>query len=466
VLQGFVFTIATLRAAIARVAGLRWAQIGPMDLALFAAGALTIWNAVPQFGVDFWGVPFWLAWLAGTTVAGGSLALARLSFGRPLRAPGDPRAAGGTVGIQTVGTVLLTGIFVSWILYDFHFWQQTRHLYDLNVYLGSASRWLDGGRPYVSAPLTSWPFTARDDYFLYPPVLLPFFGLLSKLPEAPVALAWTGLMVGCAYKAFRSLGLSRRWSFMLLAFPPIVIGFESGNIASLTFLLFTAGFRAGGTLIAGGIFKVQTGFPALWLVRERRGRAIVFGVAAILLLVLATLPIVGLHSWIDWWEGLGFRATSQSAVPALYGYSYAKVVPALAYTAISAVFVVAALLFRGRRGLAALGLATVFASPALWPHGFAFALPAVFMLESGTGVWLVLGAGAFGSNMWLLFMAGWVAVLAGGRRPSGALHPFVGSDGVWSDRRKQGPIRRTAPPPSFAARVPDSPTVAAPIVQN
>jgi len=124
------------------------------------------------------------------------------------------------------------------------------------------------------------------------------------------------------------------------------------------------------------------------------------------------------------------------------------------------------LLFRGRRGLAALGLATVFASPALWPHGFAFALPAVFMLESGTGVWLVLGAGAFGSNMWLLFMAGWVAVLAGGRRPSGALHPFVGSDGVWSDRRKQGPIRRTAPPPSFAARVPDSPTVAAPIVQN
>jgi hypothetical protein len=451
--QGILSTVASVRGALARAAGLRWARIGRLDLAVFGAGALTIWNAVPQFAEDFWGVPFLAAWIGGTAGVAALILVARRLVRPSGSAPGGPRALG---GLRAFESVLLIGIVVSWILYDFHFWQQTCHLYDLNVYLGSASRWMAGGHPYVSAPLTEWPFTARNDYFLYPPPLLPFFAVLSKLPEAPVALGWTALMVGCAYKAFRMLGIDRRWSLVLLTFPPVVIGFESGNVASLTFLLFTAGYRTGASLIAGGIFKVQTGFPALWLIRERRGRAIIVGAGVMLLIVIGTLPLVGLDSWRAWWEGLGYRATSQSAVPALYGYSYAKVVPATVYALAALAFVGAALLFRGRRGLAALGLAVIFGSPALWPHGFAFALPAVLMLESGTAVWLVLGAGAFGPNMWLLFAAGWLAVAAVGRRPSGALHPLLGTDGVWPDRRRPRLVRRLAPMSALAPPIPDA----------
>jgi hypothetical protein len=341
---------------------------------------------------------------------------------------------------------LPVAVVVSWVLYDTLFWGQTTQLYDLNVYLGSAARWLDGGQPYLTAALTAWPSSARADFFLYPPPLLPVFAALSRLPGGPVDAAWVAFLVGCAYKAYRLLGLPRIWSVALLAFPPMTIGFESGNIASLTFLLFVAGVRAGGALVVAGIFKAQTGLPALWLIRQRRWRGILAGVAALAAVSLVTLPLVGFDSWFAWWAGLGYRAVSQATVRAMYGYSEAQAVPGWLFATISAGFVALALIFRGRRSLAGLGLASIFASPALWPHGFVFALPALLMLENGAFVWLLLGVGAWGTNMWLLFWAGWLAVLAARRIPSGRLHPMAGTDGPWPSPTGALPARRATPP--------------------
>jgi hypothetical protein len=365
------------------------------------------------------------------------------------RTGATPSAAGSApTRLPSLGLILVVGIVVSWALYDLWFWGQTRQLYDLDVYLGSAARWLAGGQPYMTAPVTAWPSSPAADFFLYPPPLLPVFGALSKLPEGPVDVGWVAFLVACAYKSYRVLGLPRVWSLALLAFPPVAIGFESGNVASLTFLLFAAGVRAGGALVVDGLFKTQTGLPALWLIRQRRWRGILAGAAVVVAVVLATMPLVGPHSWQDWWAGLGYRAASQSAVPALYGYSYAKEYPGWAFAAIAAGLVVVALLFRGRRGLAALGLASIFASPALWPHGFVFSLPALLMLENGAAVWLVLGAGSVGPNMWHLFNVAWIAVLAARRLPFGSLHPLAGTDGPWpnplSAQRTRGAAHPTA----------------------
>ena len=435
---------------LARVASLRWARVGGLDLAVPAAAVLVVFNAIPQLGRDLWGVPFWLAWALVTATAAAALLASRMIGGTDL-----------TARLARPEVVLLAGIVASWVLYDILFWQQPNNLYDLNVYLGSAARWLDGGQPYMTAAVSSWPSGPRNDFFLYPPPLLPVFGLLSRLPDAPVAVGFTAGAVACAYKAYRWLGLSRAYSLALLTFPPVMIGFESGNIASLTFLLFAVAVKSGGTLIVDGLFKVQAGVPALWLIRQRRWRGVLAGTAVVLVIVLVTLPIVGLDSWRAWWDGLGYRAASQAEVPALYGYSYAKVLPGIAYSALCVAFVGLALLFRGRPGLAALGLASVFASPALWPHGFVFALPAVLMLESGAAVWLILGAGAFGPNMWLLFMAGWVAVLGARRMPAGRLHPLLGRDGPWPRRLAPRLARRSTSPPgagNAGARAADTTT--------
>jgi hypothetical protein len=424
---------------LARIAGLRWARLGGFDLAVPAAIGIVIWTALPQLGRDFGGVPFGVAWIAATVTI---VALLRLRPHTPVAAA----AASGSARVSTLGLILVVGVVVSWLLYDILFWSQTIRFYDLDVYLGSAARWLDGGRPYMTAPVTAWPSSAGSDFFLYPPPLLPVFGVLSRLPRDPVVVGWIGLLLACAYKSFRVLGLSRTLSLALLAFPPVAIGIESGNVAAVTFLLFAAGVRAGGSLIVDGLFKVQTGLPALWLIRGRRWRGLVAGVAVLALFIVATLPLVGLDSWRAWWDGLGYRAASQASVPALYGYSYAGMLPGWFFIAMSVALVGLALLFRGRRGLAALGLASIFASPSLWPHGFVFALPALLTLESGTAVWLLLGAGAFGSNMWLLFYGGWLAVVVARRLPSTGLHPLAGTDGPWPNRHAPRPARRAAAP--------------------
>ncbi len=429
---------ASARGWLARILGLRWARIGSFDLAVPAAIAVVIGYAVPQLGRDIGGVPFGVAWIVATAAI---VALLLLLSRRPRAA-----ASAAGAGPSALGLTLVVGIVVSWILYDVLYWSQTIHLYDLDVYLGSASRWLDGGQPYMTAAVTTWPTSAGVDFFLYPPPLLPVFAALSRLPEGFVAAGWVVFLVACAYKSFRFLGLPRIWSVALLAFPPVAIGFESGNVASLTFLLFVASFRAGGALVVEGLFKVQTALPALWLIRERRWRGILAGAAVLGAIVLVTLPLVGLDSWRAWWDGLGYRAASQAAVPSLFGYSYAGALPAAVFTALAAAFVGLALLFPGRPGLAALGLASIFASPSLWPHGFVFALPALLMLESGTAVLMLLGAGAFGPNMWLLFGGAWIAVVAARRLPSGSLHPLAGTDGPWPSPTAPCPTRRSIPP--------------------
>jgi hypothetical protein len=436
---------------------------------------LVVGYAVPQLGRDVAGVPFWLAWLiatpgvlfvlrafgwvsratTATTTAAAPTTAAPIAAAVSVRT----RPAGYAFALRRLTTLqmaLVAQIAVVWVLYDILLWQPPSHLYDLNVYLGAAERWMNGGQAYVTTVLTNWPSTARADFFLYPPPLLPFFALLSQLPAAPVAATWTASQLACWYRAFRILGLPPSLSLLLLAFPPVMIGLESGNVAGLTFLLFVAAVRAGGWLVVDGIFKVQSGIPVLWLLRQRRWRGLLAGMAAVSAIVLVTLPLVGVDSWRAWWAGLGYRASSQAFVDALYGYSYAKELSAPAYVAACGALMVVALAFRGRRGLAALGLASLFASPALWPHGFVFALPAVLMLESGTAVWLVLGAGAFGPNMWLLFGGGWLAVAAARRFPAGRLHPLAGTDGPWP--RPIGPPGRdrAAPPPAPGNAAPPS----------
>jgi hypothetical protein len=462
VVQGLLSFVAAGRGWLANLASLRWARPGGLDLAVPAAMVVVVAYAVPQLGRDVAGNPFWLAWFLATaavvlglravgwtaraTADGATTTTARTASAAALSGRSSPaRPDFALRRLTTLQLALVIQIAVAWVLYDVLLWLPASHLYDLNVYLGASERWMNGGGAYMSSVLAEWPSSARADFFLYPPPLLPLFALLSQLPAAPVAAAWTAFQLACWYRAFRILGLAPNLSLLLLAFPPVMIGLESGNVAGLTFLLFVVAVRAGGALVVDGIFKVQSGIPVLWLLRQRRWRGLLAGTAVITAILLVTLPLVGVDAWRAWWAGLGYRASSQALADALYGYSYAKWLPAPVYVAACAALTAVALAFRGRRGLAALGLASIFASPALWPHGFVFALPAVLMLESGTAVWLVLGAGAFGPNMWLLFGGGWLAVLAAGRLPAGHLHPLDGTDGPWP-RPGPRPARRTTPP--------------------
>ncbi|MFI5260075.1 MAG: hypothetical protein ACHQ01_10790, partial [Candidatus Limnocylindrales bacterium] len=170
--------LASVRGWLARIAGMHWARIGGLDLVLPVALLLVIWHASSLLGRDLAGIPFGLVWAVATA----SVVLA-VRVIPAIAAASDARAARArSARIPMLRLALPAAVVVSWVLYDILFWGQTVQLYDLNVYLGAAARWLNGGQPYLTAALTAWPSTARADFFLYPPPLLPVFGALSRLP--------------------------------------------------------------------------------------------------------------------------------------------------------------------------------------------------------------------------------------------------------------------------------------------
>jgi hypothetical protein len=336
--------------------------------------------------------------------------------------------------------LLVAEVVAIWLVHDQHLLDHANHSYDLGVYVAAGSHWLAGQPVYLPGPITELPHRAADDFFLYPPPLIPVLALAARLPFGLLAGAWAVVSFGCALLAFRLLGLGWPWAILMLAFPALVKGAESGNVANLTFLLFAAGYRYGPALVVGVLFKIQTGIPALWLARERRWRDIVIGILIVGVVCLVTLPIVGVASWHDWLAGLGYRQQSQVNLPILNGLSLAGALPFAAFAAVSAVAIAIAFVLGGRRGLAGLGLASVVASPSLWPHGFLMALPAVFGFASGSLLWLALGLGADAWwGLWLTAALGAVSVLA--RRwedrpiAPDVTHPLGGTFGPWARDR-------------------------------
>jgi len=91
-------------------------------------------------------------------------------------------------------------------------------------------RWMNGGQAYVTRS-DHLPSTARATSSSIRRRCCRSFALLSQLPVATVAATWIAFQIACWYRAFRILGLPPSLSLLLLAFPPVMIGLESGNVA-------------------------------------------------------------------------------------------------------------------------------------------------------------------------------------------------------------------------------------------
>lgn len=328
-------------------------------------------------------------------------------------------------------------VVATWAVHDARLGLIVNHFYDLQVYLAAGHHALSHQPVYLLAPLAALPSSAAKDFFLYPPPLIPFFEVLAKLPFGLVSVLWLAGLVAAAFVAFRLLGLTWRWSLLLLAFPPLLKGFESGNVASVLFLAVAAGYRFGPGLVAGTLFKVQSVIPLAWLVREQRWRDLVTGGVLVAAICVVSLPLTGIVAWHDWLAGLGYRAQSQGALPILYGASIARALPSVVFGAVAVAAVAAIFLLRGRRGLAASGIATIVASPTLWPHGFVMAIPALLGAPAAAIVWAGFGFGTLDSlGPWIFTVLAGAMLLA----PSWAdvpvdsqlSHPLGGQTGPWS----------------------------------
>ena len=271
-------------------------------------------------------------------------------------------------------------------------------LRDLHLYLNAGAAFMNHGAVYMTTAIHSYPKAGLEYLpFLYAPPTLPFLGLLSELPRGLVDVLWVGGSVAAVVFSLRAFGLAWRWALLALIWTPIEQGLFTGNIAIPSLLVLGAAMRYGGGLVLGPLLKPQNGIVSLWLIRERAWRRLGGGLVALLLLLVATVPLTGIDLWRQWFLGLTAYQESQGYLHGLYGVGLGRYVPMWAFLAIAAFTLVAALWVRGREGLARLGLASVVASPSLWSHGFVFAIPSFLRLRAE---WLWLVAGMMSIGQW------------------------------------------------------------------
>jgi hypothetical protein len=297
--------------------------------------------------------------------------------------------------------LLVMTAIASWAPY-LDFMILSRPFRDAGLYLVAGGQFARGTVPYITAPMTSRMADLTMLPYLYPPFTLPFFAALSKLPHVLGIAIIVGLCVAAVVVGLRLLGTQWRFMPLLLAWPPLAIGMQVGNVACIAFFLLAATWRYGAAAPLTGVFKAQSGVVALWLVRERRWRSLVIGCAAIAGLILVTLPLTGVVIYGDWIRGLGYFQASTVKLPDIKGMALQRYLPATVAVAVAIGAVVIGLLARGRQGLARLGIAAIVASPTLYVHGLALALPGILMLDSAA-VWGVLAV-----SVWV----GWVGLAA------------------------------------------------------
>ena len=319
-------------------------------------------------------------------------------------------------------------------------------LRDLGIYLKAGNHFLAGQPVYITAPLHARPDDLSNYPFLYPPLTLPLFGLLSALPEIVAQVMWVAASVALGIVAVRAMGLRWRWAILSLLWPPMFQGLLVGNVAVPALALFALAPAFGSGLVVAAIFKSYTGVTGLWLVRERRWVDLLRGIGLVTLAAAVTLPLTGVRAWQDWIGALHLYQLSQEFVPALYGFGLARFLPLWLFLALSAGALVAALTRGGKDGLARLGTATVVASPSLWGHGMLMTIPSMLSLRPMLA-WLAIAVATVPDGIqwwWLVAIVAASWVLPGLRRETASaearprrdswLDPLVpGGSGPWPD---------------------------------
>lgn len=306
---------------------------------------------------------------------------------------------------------------------------------DFLIYRHAGAAFLAAAPVYLAAPLHAYPANPGDLPYLYPPPTLPFAAMLAVPPEPIAAAGWVAFSALAVLLALRRFGLSWAWALAAIAWPPVFVGLYVGNVAVPAAALFALGPSLGWSLVLGPVLKPQDAIPALWVLRTGRWRQLAVGVSVLLALVIGTLPLTGLDRWMQWLGALVAYRQSQAIMPGLYGASLSHLLPYGAFLLVAGIAVVLALRYRGRRGLAALGLASTAVSPVLWAHGFIVAAPAFLMLGApllwtAVGLTSLLNTGP-GWQLVMLLGALPLAVAWTRHRAGEPWHPLGPAAGPW-----------------------------------
>ncbi len=348
----------------------------------------------------------------------------------PIREVFDQTSPANRVLVLGLGIVLLAAIALA--LPGFVTWTPA---VDLDIPLRATSRWTSGGQPYLVSSFAEIEGSGLP--FLYPPWLLPLLTPFAGLPRGVVEGAW--LAAGLLVATWTCRRLSIPWLAvpLVLLWPPFAEGLVTGNVQLWQLAAFAALFyvpggawrpaartsggrvrddATDGLLAAGvGALKYSQLLPVAWLLR-RRWRAAVASAAALVTVIVATLPFTGVAIYGDWLDQLG-RAADPSWAPA--GAPLAFIVGRPAALAATAAAVLGVFFVRGRDAGAWVGIALLVAAPSIHGYGMLFLLPALLTIRRDLAIALAVIVARYNPyGWWLSILVAALALAASNRFPA------------------------------------------------
>lgn len=276
--------------------------------------------------------------------------------------------------------------------------------YDFAAYDDAARRLVVGVSVFLPDTAARYAAGAYEGLYLYPPQLAIALIPLTVVDPAGATMAWLLIRLGLLAAGCALLPVARPTRLLTFAVAcvsyPVLFDLNLGNVSVVVFALTALAWRTSkapvGPFAHAALIAIRFPFGiffAQWLV-QRRWRAIGWTLGAGLLLVLLSLPIVGVATYVDYvaiLRGLPDITTGEHNL-SLKTTALAVGVPAALASAtvpIGYLAGLAAVVFAARRrdedvAFAVTAVATLLVSPFIHPHYLVMLLvPAALLADRG-----------------------------------------------------------------------------------
>ncbi len=317
--------------------------------------------------------------------------------------------------------------------------------YDYTAYADAAQRLEQTGSLYQAETLAGPYRPGPSGLYMYAPPFGVAVAALGGLDAETAAVAWyllhlSLLAVACALLPVPAWIRLAAFGIAALSLA-VTKDFSLGNVSSMLLLPLAAAWRwldrpAGSVAQAIAIsVRPMLGVLLIWQLLRRQWRAVAWTVGAGIVLVLLTLPFVGIHGYGDYLtvlrnlEGATGVAENHDLSSTVLRLGLSESVATLALL-VGYALAIAAIGLSLRRdrdlGFVVTASASLLLSPLMWDHYLAMLLlPAAFLAARG--------------HRWglLLPLASWLPA---------DLYPFVALAAVWLPFVARGPIAAQAAP--------------------